>query len=669
MSVDGAGALRVVMLAPPTSSSGPIPRLSALLSEAFRARGVEVATEAWGRTSDGTVPNLFGRLRQAWRVRSSLSAPPTDVLFIQTSLEPTSVATDLALLYVCLGRRPATVLLFHGGDAHRLGRADARIFTFATRLLLRGVAAVLVSSSEERALIASRAGHVKCEVVVNPFVPAVRVERSRAAADGTDPAPVCQPARHREGTARRDRRPVDDRPAETLLPDGGRGRPRRGRSAGARRCSRRRRSSRRWSGASVPVRSRRPTRTRTSSSSRRTSPEGFPTVLTEAMAAGLPIVTTPTRGIADHLEDGRNALFVPQRDPVAVARAIERLLDDEDLAARMSLANREKVLRVRPGSRCRALPRGLPRSSRPMSNPCLVDDAGLRAALEHGFRLAEQLDWRSHDPYDLLLSPYARPLATSPFAARAWIQVGKRTGGGVRRILRVPLHREAKALADFLRAAVVLDCLGETAYRLTAGRLEQMLGELRSTTRAGCGWGLSFPYVSRFGPIAMGSPNVYTTTNVCQALLDAEGESGEIPELVAAARRFLIEDLGRFSFGGSLWFRYAPGGTAPIVNVQASAASLFARLGWANADEDSKPFAHEAAATAVGAQRPDGSWPYSVDGERRVRRRVPHGLHARRPRGLPRSRGRRCRRRHRGGARQRPLLLRVAPDHADRHPP
>ena len=249
-----------------------------------------------------------------------------------------------------------------------------------------------------------------------------------------------------------------------------------------------------------------------------------------------------------------------------------------------------------------------------MSNPCLVDDAGLRAALEHGFRLAEQLDWRSHDPYDLLLSPYARPLGTSSFAARAWIQVGKRTGGGVRRILRVPLHREAKALADFLRAAVVLDCLGETAYRLTAGRLEQMLGELRCTTRAGCGWGLSFPYVSRFGPIAMGSPNVYTTTNVCQALLDAEGESGEIPELVAAARRFLIEDLGRFSFGRCLWFRYAPGGTAPIVNVQASAASLFARLGWASADEDSKPFAHEAAATAVRAQRPDGSWPYSVDG-------------------------------------------------------
>ncbi len=72
-------------------------------------------------------------------------------------------------------------------------------------------------------------------------------------------------------------------------------------------------------------------------------PEGFPTVLSEAMAAGLPIVTTPTRGIADLLEDGRHALLVPPRDASAVARAIERLLADEELALAMSRANREKV--------------------------------------------------------------------------------------------------------------------------------------------------------------------------------------------------------------------------------------------------------------------------------------------------------------------------------------
>jgi glycosyltransferase involved in cell wall biosynthesis len=72
-------------------------------------------------------------------------------------------------------------------------------------------------------------------------------------------------------------------------------------------------------------------------------PEGFPTVLSEAMAAGLPIVTTATRGAADHLREPENALFVPPRNPKALAEAITRILTDADLAASMSSANRAKV--------------------------------------------------------------------------------------------------------------------------------------------------------------------------------------------------------------------------------------------------------------------------------------------------------------------------------------
>jgi glycosyltransferase involved in cell wall biosynthesis len=71
--------------------------------------------------------------------------------------------------------------------------------------------------------------------------------------------------------------------------------------------------------------------------------EGFPTVLSEAMAAGLPIVTTAVRGAADHLRDGLNAIFVPTRDPRAIAAAVERLLTDHALREAMSYANREKV--------------------------------------------------------------------------------------------------------------------------------------------------------------------------------------------------------------------------------------------------------------------------------------------------------------------------------------
>jgi glycosyltransferase involved in cell wall biosynthesis len=63
----------------------------------------------------------------------------------------------------------------------------------------------------------------------------------------------------------------------------------------------------------------------------------------EAMGYGLPIVTTARRGCADILTAGEHALFVPPRDPQALAGAIDRLLDDDGLRERMGRANLEKV--------------------------------------------------------------------------------------------------------------------------------------------------------------------------------------------------------------------------------------------------------------------------------------------------------------------------------------
>lgn len=82
--------------------------------------------------------------------------------------------------------------------------------------------------------------------------------------------------------------------------------------------------------------------------------EGFPLSVMEAMSYGLPIVTTPIRGCADSLNEGENALFVPARDPAALAAAIGRLLDDDGLRAGMARANAAKVAEFAPE---RVLPR------------------------------------------------------------------------------------------------------------------------------------------------------------------------------------------------------------------------------------------------------------------------------------------------------------------------
>jgi glycosyltransferase involved in cell wall biosynthesis len=54
--------------------------------------------------------------------------------------------------------------------------------------------------------------------------------------------------------------------------------------------------------------------------------EGFGIAFLEAMAVGLPVIGTPTGGMADLIESGVNGLLVPQHDPEALAEGIITLL-------------------------------------------------------------------------------------------------------------------------------------------------------------------------------------------------------------------------------------------------------------------------------------------------------------------------------------------------------
>ncbi len=64
--------------------------------------------------------------------------------------------------------------------------------------------------------------------------------------------------------------------------------------------------------------------------------EGFSNTILEAMASGLPIVSTRAVGVVDCLEHGRDALLVEPRDAVGLADAIARLLDDAPLRRRLA---------------------------------------------------------------------------------------------------------------------------------------------------------------------------------------------------------------------------------------------------------------------------------------------------------------------------------------------
>lgn len=71
--------------------------------------------------------------------------------------------------------------------------------------------------------------------------------------------------------------------------------------------------------------------------------DGIPNVLAEAMASGLPVVSTPVSAIPELVKSGVNGLLVPPGDPGVLATALGRLLDDAGLRAELGRNGREAI--------------------------------------------------------------------------------------------------------------------------------------------------------------------------------------------------------------------------------------------------------------------------------------------------------------------------------------
>ena len=339
----------ILMLRPPLTAEGPVPQIAELLAGALRELGCGVDLACWGAsTSDGSLLRRSMRcavdLRHVHRLVRRLHP---DVLFVHTAHDSRALARDLPLLRLARRHIPSTVVLLHGSYSHLLGQPGHALLAGASQMLAHDVDLLLVLSTAEREQWRRFNSHVRVERVDNAFVPQAvqvteyrpsgtafrllfvgRIMREKGVFEVLDA--VCE-LRHElpitltvvgngpdsvELAADVDRRNLGN--CVTLSGRLG--------SADVQRA---------YVEADVFVF---PTYYR----------EGFPTVLSEAMAAGLPIVTTRIRGAADHLQDRVHALFVAPRDSRALAEALRQLRADDRLRQRMAVANRIKVAEFAP---------------------------------------------------------------------------------------------------------------------------------------------------------------------------------------------------------------------------------------------------------------------------------------------------------------------------------
>jgi glycosyltransferase involved in cell wall biosynthesis len=72
--------------------------------------------------------------------------------------------------------------------------------------------------------------------------------------------------------------------------------------------------------------------------------DGFPNVVLEAQAAGLPVIANAAYGMVEQIEDGKSGLLVDPTEESMITDAVNRLLDDSGLREQIGTAAREQVM-------------------------------------------------------------------------------------------------------------------------------------------------------------------------------------------------------------------------------------------------------------------------------------------------------------------------------------
>ena len=71
--------------------------------------------------------------------------------------------------------------------------------------------------------------------------------------------------------------------------------------------------------------------------------DNLPTVVMEAMAAGLPVVSTPIGGVAEMVDNGVTGFLVPPNQSMELADKLASVIENRELARSLGQAGRRRA--------------------------------------------------------------------------------------------------------------------------------------------------------------------------------------------------------------------------------------------------------------------------------------------------------------------------------------
>lgn len=327
--------LTVCLLSPPSYVGGPIPVLAGYLKSALEAEGQTVSLVPWGGHPRGesALRTILRRARETLYALRHIAGVAPNVVFVQSAHDWKTLMRDTPIVLALRAKSVPVVLQCHGSMPERVQASPRSLFATATGLLFRSASTVIVSSSQELRLFRDRYPTANITRADNIFMcdilpgqppaaggrPAVLFASRLIPQKGILDLLAAMPSVWAAVDC--DLRVAGDGPLQPAVTawldhnsDGGRTR---------------------WLGYLDRGELRKELRHASVFVLPTYHPEGFPQVIQEAMAAGTAIVATPVRGLIDHLISGENALLVPSRDPEQLAKAIARLVTDDELRTRI----------------------------------------------------------------------------------------------------------------------------------------------------------------------------------------------------------------------------------------------------------------------------------------------------------------------------------------------